>query len=522
MTCVRALNNMPTITRALISVSDKTGIVDLAQVLHARGVALLSTGGTAATLRQAGLPITEVADHTGFPEMLDGRVKTLHPKIHGGILALRHRPDHQAALQREGITPIDLVVVNLYPFQATIRHAEVTLAEAVEQIDIGGPSLLRAAAKNYPDVVAVCDPADYAAVQAELADGNAVRVATAFRLAQKVFVHTAAYDAAISRYLGRQLELPPYPERLVVAYEKVQSLRYGENPHQQAAWYRVADERPFVSEPLQGKALSYNNLLDADAAIACVREFSTAAVCIVKHTNPCGVGVSTDALVGAFERAQAADPVAAFGGSVGCNRPVDAATATAIVASFFEVVCAPLFTAEAKQIFAAKGNLRLLAYDPAIPVGYRVRSACGGRLVQDADEQREDPATWKVVTKRAPTAEERGALVFAWRVVKHVQSNAIVLTDAERTLGVGAGQMSRVDAVKVAVLKRQGAPTATSLCVAASDAFFPFRDGMDELARAGITAILQPGGSVRDEESIAAANEHGMAMLFTGRRHFRH
>ncbi|MBI4365507.1 MAG: bifunctional phosphoribosylaminoimidazolecarboxamide formyltransferase/IMP cyclohydrolase [Deltaproteobacteria bacterium] len=509
--------------RALLSVADKTGIVEFAGRLHTRGVALLSTGGTARALTAAGIPVEDVSDYTGVPEMLDGRVKTLHPKIHGGILAVRSDAGHMAALRTAGIAPIDCVAVNLYPFQATALRADVTPAEAVEQIDIGGPTLLRAAAKNAPDVAAICDPADYAAVLEEFERTDAVSSALALRLARKVFAHTAAYDAAIARYLQRQdEEASIWPERIVTVYERIAALRYGENPHQQAAWYRGVEDRAVLGAPLQGKALSYNNLLDADAAIACVREFAEPAVVIVKHTNPCGVGCADAGIAAAFVLAQEADPTAAFGGIVACNRALDAATARAIGQTFFEVVLAPAVAPEALAVLGPKKHLRVMAYDPAPAAPYRLRSACGGLLIQERDAPVEDPHSWKTATRRAPTAEEHAALTFAWRVAKHVRSNAIVIADAQQTRGIGAGQMARVDAVRIAVQKAAGRCPATGPAVAASDAFFPFADGIEELAHAGVRAIVQPGGSIRDAEVIAAADRHDMAMLFTGIRHFRH
>lgn len=529
---------MPVVRRALLSVSDKTGLVPLAEGLVACGVELLASGGTAALLRQVGVPVREVSDYTGAPEILEGRVKTLHPKIHGGILARRSLPSHQADLQREGIAPIDLVVVNLYPFAETIARDDVTLAEAVEKIDIGGPTLLRAAAKNFPDVLAVCDPADYDEVLAAVRAGQGrVPEALSARLARKVFAQIAHYDAVISNYLETQAEgaaapadakaapggadaQPAFPAVWTRQYTRVQVLRYGENPHQRAAWYQMVDEMPWIGAPLQGKELSYNNLLDIDAAGQLVRDLRAYpyAVAIIKHGNPCGVGVSANSLVEAFARAKAADPVAAFGGIVAMTTELDVATATAITESFFEVVCAPGFAAAALPIVASKKNLRVVplrldAHDDVV-----VRSCGGGRLVQTADAALEAAPQWHVVTKRVPTAEESRALQLAWIIGKHVRSNAIVFAHADASVGIGAGQMARVDAVRVAAMKAAGAPALA----AASDAFFPFRDGVDAIAAVGVRAVIHPGGSVRDAEVIAAADELGMAMVVTGVRHFRH
>ncbi|MBI2346934.1 MAG: bifunctional phosphoribosylaminoimidazolecarboxamide formyltransferase/IMP cyclohydrolase [Deltaproteobacteria bacterium] len=514
---------MPSIERALLSVADKTGIVEFGASLHARGVTILSTGGTAAALRSAGVPITEVAEYTGAPEMLEGRVKTLHPKIHAGLLAVRSRPDHVATLRSAGIAPIDLVAVNLYPFAATIVRPDVTLVEAIEQIDIGGPALLRSAAKNYAHVVALSDPVDYRLIVEELAAHGAVTATTSLGMARKAFAHTAWYDGTIARYLaGQEDGAQAFPDRWFLACEKVRDLRYGENPHQGAAWYRMAGASSLIGDPLQGKALSYTNLLDADAAIGCVREFAEPAVCIVKHANPCGVGIGAT-LAEAFERAQAADPVSSYGGIVACNRPVDRTVASAIVEGFFEVVLASVFDAESRAVLAARKGLRVLVCDLSAPHMVRVRSACGGLLVQEPDALAEEPATWRVVTTRRPGTAEQEAMRLAWRVAKHAHSNAIVLASAERTLGIGAGQTARVDGARIAAMKMTARPVpAGDVIAAASDAFFPFRDGIDELARAGVTAVVQPGGSIRDAEVIAAADAHGIAMCLTGARHFRH
>jgi phosphoribosylaminoimidazolecarboxamide formyltransferase/IMP cyclohydrolase len=521
------------IARALLSVSDKTGLVEFARFLAGRGVELVSTGGTFRALAEAGVPVREVADYTGFPEMMDGRVKTLHPKVHGGILALRDEPDHAAAMAAHGIGAIDLVVVNLYPFEATVAKG-ADFATCVENIDIGGPAMIRSAAKNHRYVTVVVDSADYAAVMAEMAARNgAVGEDLRRRLAAKAFARTGAYDAAISQWFAGQLG-DTFPERLVFAGERAQALRYGENPHQQAAFYRGGARRPGVASAvqLQGKELSYNNLNDTDAAFELVAEFiERPAVAIIKHANPCGVALAPT-LLEAWRKALACDPVSAFGGIVAVNRRLDGATALAIAEIFTEVIVAPDADAEARAVLAAKKNLRLLLTggmpDPAAP-GITVRSLAGGYLVQSRDNGRVPLSALRTVTKRAPTEAELADLGFAFTVCKHVKSNAIVYARDGATVGIGAGQMSRVDSARIAFRKAQDAARAAGLkapltegSVAASDAFFPFADGLEVVAEAGARAVIQPGGSVRDAEVIAAADARGLAMVFTGMRHFRH
>lgn len=511
--------------RALISVSDKTGVVEFARALAARGVEIISTGGTMQALRQAGLPVTYVSDVTGFPECLDGRVKTLHPRIHGGILAVRDNPDHVAQMEQQGIKAIDIVAVNLYPFRETIRRLDVTLPEAIENIDIGGPALIRAAAKNFRFVTVVTDPAEYGVVLKELAQPGGVSYATRLRLARRAFAHTAAYDACIAAYLAGQLGEGKFPQELQLVYDKIADLRYGENPHQQAAFYRerYGGRTPGVAtaRQLHGKELSYNNIVDLEAAYGLAAEFSQPAAVIIKHTNPCGAAVG-ETLVEAYEKAYAADPVSAFGGIIGLNREVDEATAQAVAKLFVEAVIAPGYAPAALAVLTKKKNIRLLATDApfdAAGAGQDFKRVSGGLLVQDTDVFDVQRGEMKVVTKREPTPEEWRELAFAWKVVKHVKSNAIVITAGGQTLGVGAGQMNRVGSAQIA-LKQAGDKARGA--VLASDAFFPFRDTIDTAARAGITAVIQPGGSIRDEESIAAADEAGMAMVFTGVRHFRH
>jgi len=517
------------IRQALISVSDKAGLVELARSLARLGVGILSTGGTAKLLSASGLNVTEVADYTGYPEMLDGRLKTLHPKIHGGLLARRDVPDHMAAIKDAGAEPIDLVVVNLYPFQQTVARSDCTLDEAVENIDIGGPTMVRAAAKNHAGVAVVTDPADYAAVIAELERrGGSLSAATRLALAKKAFAHTAAYDAAIANYLtglDAGLRLAPFPDRLTLQWEKVEDLRYGENPHQLAAFYR--DPAPAAGSlagyrQLQGKELSYNNIADSDAAWECVKTFERPACVIVKHANPCGVAQGAD-LVTAYQRAFQTDPTSAFGGIVAFNRALDGATADAVTKQFVEVVIAPEVTAAASAVLAGKQNVRVLA----VPMGeevqrYDLKRVGGGVLVQTPDSRNVTPADLKVVSRRSPTPTEVEDLLFAWRVAKFVKSNAIVFASGSMTLGVGAGQMSRVDSARIAALKAQSAGLSLAGSAVASDAFFPFRDGVDVVAQAGAKAVIQPGGSVRDDEVIGAADELGLAMVFTGVRHFRH
>ncbi len=519
---------MAKITRALISVSDKTGIIEFAKELARYKVEILSTGGTARLLREAGLKIKDVSEFTGFPEMLDGRVKTLHPKVHGGLLGMRSNPEHVAKMKEHGIEPIDMVVVNLYPFEATVAREGCALEDAIENIDIGGPTMLRSAAKNYPDVTVIVDHMDYRAVLAEMAEnGGAVSAKTNFGLAVKVFQHTAAYDGAISNYLGARLggEVEEYPPAFTIQVTKAQDLRYGENPHQSAAFYLERKQgEPCVANAvqLQGKELSFNNIIDLDAAIETVKEFrGHAAAVIIKHTNPCGVALG-DKPLDAYLKARECDPVSAFGGIVGFNVIVDGAAARELTSAFLEAIVAPGYTDEALEIFKAKKNVRVMEV-PIISCyeqgGYDMKKVVGGILLQSRDLGMVRAADCRVVTARKPTAGELAALDFAWRVCKHVKSNAIVFTTSDQTVGIGAGQMSRVDSSRIAVQKAQ---LPTKGTVLASDAFFPFRDGVDAAAEAGVSAIIQPGGSVRDEEVIKAADDHGMAMLFTGMRHFRH
>jgi phosphoribosylaminoimidazolecarboxamide formyltransferase/IMP cyclohydrolase len=517
------------VRHALVSVSDKTGVVELARALAALGVSILSTGGTARLLAENGVRVTEVADYTGFPEMLDGRLKTLHPKVHGGLLARRDLPEHMAAIGAAGIEPIDLVVVNLYPFQQTIAKPGCTFEDAVENIDIGGPTMLRAAAKNHGGVAVVTDPADYSRILDELrSSGGRLSAATRLGLAKKAFAHTAAYDGAIANYLtSLDAERRPtlFPEKLSLQWEKAQPMRYGENPHQDAAFYRdpdaVAGSLARYAQ-LQGKELSYNNIADADAAWECVKTFEAPACVIVKHANPCGVA-EDKTILAAYQRAFKTDPTSAFGGIIAFNRALDGTTADAVAKQFVEVVIAPEVSAEARAVLAGKANVRVLA----VPVGHEVqrydfKRVGGGLLVQTPDARNVSAAELKVVTRRAPTGAELADLLFAWRVAKYVKSNAIVFCGEGMTLGVGAGQMSRVDSARIAAIKAQNAGLTLAGSVVASDAFFPFRDGLDVVAEAGAKAVIQPGGSVRDDEVIAAADERGLAMVFTGVRHFRH
>jgi phosphoribosylaminoimidazolecarboxamide formyltransferase/IMP cyclohydrolase len=521
------------ITQALLSVSDKTGLVEFARGLAGLGVRLLSTGGTAKALAGAGLPVTEIGAYTGFPEMLDGRVKTLHPKVHGGILARRDLPAHAAALEQHGIPPIDLVVVNLYPFRETVAAPGCTVDDAIENIDIGGPTMVRAAAKNWQHVGIVVDPADYGALLAEMAaGGRALSAATRFGLARKAFSHTASYDGAISNWLtarGPDGTAGAFPDRFNLQAAKVQDLRYGENPHQQAAFYR--DEKPAPGtiaayRQLQGKELSYNNIGDSDAAWECVKTFAEPACVIVKHANPCGVAIAASPL-DAYRKAFATDPTSAFGGIIAFNRPVDAATLEAVSAQFLEVLLAPAYTDDALAVIRRKQNVRVLeiALPPAgvpAPAGWDFKRVGGGFLLQTPDARNVVPGELRVVTRRAPTDEQLTDLMFAWRVAKFVKSNAIVYCVGGQTLGIGAGQMSRVDSTRIAAIKAQNAGLPLAGSVVASDAFFPFRDGLDVAADNGAVAVIQPGGSVRDDEVIAAADERGIAMVLTGIRHFRH
>ncbi len=526
------MSDLRPVRRALISVSDKTGLIEFARFLAERGVEILSTGGSAKAMRDAGLTVTEVADYTGFPEMLDGRVKTLHPKVHGGLLGIRDDAAHQAAMAAHGIQPIDLLVVNLYPFEATVAKG-ADYDTCVENIDIGGPAMIRAAAKNHDGVAVVVDVADYAPLMEEMAtNGNATTLALRKRLAATAYARTGAYDAAISQWFAGVLG-DTFPRRVVVAGELKQSLRYGENPHQQAAFYTTGQARPGIAtaRQLQGKELSYNNLNDTDAAFELAAEFKQPAVAIIKHANPCGVAAGPDVL-GAYKAALACDPVSAFGGIVAINRPLDGATAEEICKLFTEVVIAPAADEAAVAAFAAKKNLRLLVTggmpDPTSP-GMTLRAVSGGYLFQNRDNGRVSLDGLKVVTKRAPTDKELADLLFAFRVCKHVKSNAIVYVKDGATVGIGAGQMSRVDSSRIAAWKSQEAAQAAGLAqpgtigsVVASDAFFPFADGLLAAAAAGATAVIQPGGSMRDAEVIAAADEKGLAMVFTGMRHFRH
>ncbi|PYR28728.1 MAG: bifunctional phosphoribosylaminoimidazolecarboxamide formyltransferase/inosine monophosphate cyclohydrolase [Acidobacteria bacterium] len=567
--------------RALLSVSDKTGVLDLAHGLILRGFDLVSTGGTARTLTGAGLAVTSVSDLTGFPEMLDGRVKTLHPAVHGGILARRDRPDHLAALERHGIALVDVVVVNLYPFLDAAAKSDTPFHEMIEEIDIGGPALVRAAAKNFADVLVVVDPQDYGRLLDALDSTPTLQFR--FDLMRKAIAHTAAYDTAIADALarvriegdrfergdgvgtdpgrsgdgpgtdpGRTREVvateagrsPLDAERLTISLEKVRNLRYGENPHQRAAWYRPAcANAPGVfgfsrTTPthdvtiVQGKELSFTNLLDVDAAVRIVSEFDEPAAVVIKHTNPCGVAIG-DSAADAYVRARDADRLAAFGGIVALNRPLDVAAAEAIVSTFIEAVTAPSIDEASVPVLARKQNMRVVVagFDHLRNSGVEIRSILGGVLAQEEDQVLEARVAWspsslpdgvRVVTRRQPSPAEWEALRFAWRICAHVKSNAVIFTDARRTLAIGAGQVSRVDAVSMAVTKAGHANVALGGSVAASDAFFPFRDGLDAVANAGATAVAQPGGSVRDQEVIAAADEHGVAMVFTGRRHFRH
>jgi phosphoribosylaminoimidazolecarboxamide formyltransferase/IMP cyclohydrolase len=536
-------------SRALISVSDKTGLVPFARALSARGYELVSTGGTARALEAAGVDVTTISDVTGFPEIMDGRVKTLHPAVHAGILARRSRPDDIATLEQHHITPIDIVVVNLYPFVKAAARLDVAFDALVEEIDIGGPSMVRSAAKNFQDVLIVVHPADYEHVLAELARADGPSREFRFDLARKAFAHTAAYDSAIASTLSEfsaapdgfsRAKIPSVtPSQLSINLHKIKELRYGENPHQPAAWYAIGSAFGLgAALVLQGKELSFTNLLDLDSAARIALEFSEPAAAVIKHTNPCGaaIGATIDE---AYVRAREADSLAAFGGIVGLNRPIDAATARQLVTTFVEAVVAPGVHEDARPVLATKANMRVVVADlhaRADPASAReVRSILGAMLVQQRDEVIEARGPWnaaaaetsglRVVTKRPPSEAEWHALRFAWRVCAHVKSNAVIFTDASRTLAIGAGQMSRVDAVQVAVMKaaaKDDGLRALAGAVAASDAFFPFRDGVDAVAAAGATAVVQPGGSLRDSEVVAAADEHGLAMVVTGRRHFRH
>jgi phosphoribosylaminoimidazolecarboxamide formyltransferase/IMP cyclohydrolase len=533
--------------RALLSVSDKTGLVPFARALTERGYELVSTGGTARSLEEAGVIVTAVSTVTGFPEIMDGRIKTLHPAVHGGILARRGRADDMDTLGRHNIAPIDLVVVNLYPFVKTAATPGIAFDALIEEIDIGGPSMVRSAAKNFQDVLVVVDPADYPHVLAQLENPRGPSRDFRFDLARKAFAHTAAYDTAISATLGefapgeggftRTAEPGVTPSRLSLNLRKIKELRYGENPHQPAAWYAV--DHGFglgAATVLQGKELSFTNLLDIDSAARIALEFTEPAAAVIKHTNPCGAAIGLT-IEEAYLRARDADPLAAFGGIIGLNRPIDASTARALVSTFIEAVIAPGVDDDARPILATKANMRVvvadLRPDEDAPSRRDVRSILGAVLVQLRDEVTEGRAPWsaktfaaaglRVATRRAPSESEWAALRFAWRVCAHVKSNAVIFTDGSRTLAIGAGQMSRVDAVQVAVMKAAvEGRNPLERSVAASDAFFPFRDGLDAIAKAGARAVVQPGGSLRDAEVIAAADEHGLAMVLTGKRHFRH
>lgn len=523
---------MSEVNRALISVYDKSGIVEFAKVLAVQKVEVLSTGGTAKMLRDAGIDVIDVSDYTGSPEVFEGRLKTLHPKIHGGILYRREEKGDVEQAKQNKIGPIDMVVVNLYPFESVVADPKSTFEDAIENIDIGGPTMLRAAAKNHKDVAVVVDPQDYELIAKELANSGEVSNKTKFNLAKKAFAVSARYDAAIASYLGGRAEdLKPLemPDTVGFNFSKVMDLRYGENPHQKAAFYRdaVASSEPSTvnAKQLHGKELSYNNIMDADAAIELIKDLGLApyACAVLKHANPCGAAVSQSSLSEAFALAKECDPVSAFGGIIAVNKTIDQETAAAITETFFEVVAAPGYEDAALRALTKKKNIRLLEVPglgkPFKPSGWNTRRVTGGLLIQERDLSSLDVKSGKVVTKRKPTDEEWAALNFAWRVVKHVKSNAIVFTRSDRTIGIGTGQMSRIDSSKIAVMKAQSDLKGT---VVASDAFFPFRDGVDEAAKAGATAVVQPGGSMRDDEVIAAADEHDLAMVFTGQRHFRH
>jgi phosphoribosylaminoimidazolecarboxamide formyltransferase / IMP cyclohydrolase len=543
------MNGHRQIRKALISVSDKTGIVEFAKELERHGVVIVSTGGTARDLRNAGVSVTDVSEVTGFPEMMDGRVKTLHPKIHGAFLALRDNDSHIASMEEHGIDPIDLVVVNLYPFENTIAKDDVSLEEAIENIDIGGPAMIRSASKNWRDVAVVTDPALYSDVISEMnTNDGALSMETRRRFAVLAYTRTAAYDLAISSYLASQLSeedltalesLNPLRNHFftmdheeseaemddvrTIELAKISDLRYGENPHQSAALYRAGGGGGLTdSEQLLGKEMSYNNYLDSDAAWGLVSDFSERAVAIIKHTNPSGLGIG-DTNLAAYRRALSTDPVSAFGGIVAFNRKVDKAVAESVIEVFTEVIIAPEYDEAAIEVFASKKNLRVIRINrPSDSEGVLFRQIDGGFLAQTEDIDSVDADSLKIVTKRKPTEAEVNAMLIAWKVCKHVKSNAIVLADEFQTIGVGAGQMNRVDSVRIAATRAARFELDASKAALASDAFFPFRDNVDEAAALGVKAIIQPGGSLRDEESIAAADEHGIAMAFTGIRHFRH
>jgi phosphoribosylaminoimidazolecarboxamide formyltransferase/IMP cyclohydrolase len=516
------------VKQALLSVSDKTGVVEFARVLSGMGYRLLSTGGTAKLLESGGLPVVEVAQYTGFPEILDGRVKTLNPRIHAGLLARQDVAAHMQSLAEHHIDPIDILAVNLYPFEQTVARPDAGFDEAIENIDIGGPAMLRAAAKNHASVAVIVDPADYAAVAAELRAHGRVGSATRFGLAKKVFAHTARYDGAISNYLSSlddNARRGTFPQTLTRQWHKVQEMRYGENPHQAAAFYRERDVgagQLAGCAQLQGKELSYNNIADADAAWECVRAFDSTACVIVKHANPCGVALA-ETPAAAYAKAFATDPTSAFGGIIAFNRAVDGACAAAVARQFVEVVIAPSYDEQARAAFAAKANVRLLVLAPGPAHNdFDFKRVGGGLLVQSPDTKQVQPGELKVVSRRAPGAQELEDMRFAWQVAKFVKSNAIVFARYGQTLGIGAGQMSRIDSARIAAIKAQEAGLSLQGSAAASDAFFPFRDGVDRVAEAGASCVIHPGGSLRDAEVIAAADERGLAMVFTGTRHFRH
>jgi len=524
------MSDLKKVSRALISVSDKTGIVDFARALTAQGVEILSTGGTFRLLRENDIPATEVSDYTGFPEMMDGRVKTLHPKVHGGILGRRGTDDD--VMQQHGIKPIDMVVVNLYPFAATVSDPNCTLPTAIENIDIGGPTMVRSAAKNHKDVAIVVNASDYQAVLKEMAANQGqLDYSTRYQLMVKAFEHTAAYDGMIANYFGARNtdnQARDFSDTYNVQYHKVQEMRYGENPHQKAAFYVEANPSEAsvaTAKQLQGKELSFNNIADTDAALECVKQFDQPACVIVKHANPCGVAVATDINL-AYALAFATDPESAFGGIIAFNRELDAATADAICEKqFVEVIIAPSVSAEAVAVITAKKNVRLLecgTWGTERPQDFDYKRVNGGLLIQERDNGMVAEKDLKVVSDRVPSSDEMADMLFAWKVAKMVKSNAIIYAKNNRTIGVGAGQMSRINSARIAGIKAEHAGLEVKGAVMASDAFFPFRDGIDNAAQAGISCVIQPGGSMRDDEVVAAANEHGMAMVFTGMRHFRH
>jgi phosphoribosylaminoimidazolecarboxamide formyltransferase/IMP cyclohydrolase len=513
------------VSRALISVSDKTGIVEFAQQLQKLGIEIISTGGTARTLNDAGVKVTNISDITGFPECLDGRVKTLHPKIHGGLLAVRSNPRHMREIEELGIETIDIVVINLYPFKQTILKENVLLEEAIENIDIGGPTMLRAAAKNYQDVAVVVDPKDYQVILEELKETGGVSLETKFRLAYKVFEHTSHYDTLIASFLREKLSLDSFPETFTMTFEKAQDMRYGENPHQKAVFYKEIGAAPGTlvnAVQLHGKELSYNNINDTNGALELLKEFEEPTVVAVKHANPCGVA-SANNIYEAYKKAYESDPVSIFGGIVAANREIDEATATEINKIFIEIVIAPSYTKEALDILASKKNIRILKLSDitaALPEDtYDVKKVSGGLLVQSINQDLLDMDSLQYVTEKKPTSEQLEDMIFAMKVVKHAKSNAIVLAKDKYTIGVGPGQTNRIMAAKIAI---EYGGDRTNGAVMASDAFFPFPDCVEAAAKAGIKAIIQPGGSIKDQESIEACNKYGIAMVFTGKRHFKH